>query len=221
MRQIIFLTLASLLLLGSAATAADSESYFYLGLKAGQSDYSDLIFCGECETVRSDFTQIDDTPFVYGVFAGYQWTQYFATEISYLEMGKAELSVTPREVGVPQTSTSTLDVNSRSIDTSAIGILPLGERFELFAKVGLHYYSASSESRIVGDSGSEPSLKWDDTDLSYGLGTNFKLTSQWRMGLAYEIYKATFDNETLEDDDDVDAYDYDLTTLTVSLSYRF
>jgi len=209
----------------SFSMAAGEESgFFYAGLKAGKADYGDLIFCGACDQDRSEFSKISDSPFAFGVFGGYQINTYIAAELTLIDLGSAEFHLRPSTVGPANTGPGYFETQSRSIDSSLKGILPLGDRFEVFAKLGLHYFELDAE--LVGtnlEAEEEISRSWNGTDLSYSLGAVFKMSPHWRIGMSYETYMAETEgltNDTLEEDELGD-YDYDLGMIALNLSYRF
>ena len=66
---------------------------------------------------------------------------------------------------------------------SAIGILPISDKFELFARVGYLFTSSEREltSRIDGESGGFGSAKGDSQDPVYGIGF------AWHINQVYSI----------------------------------
>ena len=66
---------------------------------------------------------------------------------------------------------------------SAIGILPLGDKFEFFGRLGYLFTSSDREltSRVDGESGTFGSAKGDSQDVVYGLGFS------WNINQVYAI----------------------------------
>jgi hypothetical protein len=66
---------------------------------------------------------------------------------------------------------------------SAIGILPLGEKFELFGRLGYLFTSAerSLTSKVDGQSGSFGAAKGDSQNPVYGVGF------AWHINQVYSI----------------------------------
>ena len=66
---------------------------------------------------------------------------------------------------------------------SAIGILPIGDKFELFGRVGYLFTSSEREltSRVDGESGTFGSAKGDSQDVVYGVGL------AWNINQVYAI----------------------------------
>ena len=82
-----------------------------------------------------------------------------------------------------------MDVEADAWTISALGILPLGDSFSLFGRVGVNIWSAdySDTSTIVGISGSE-SDDDDGTDWVYGVGAAWNFTNNLSLRGEWERY---------------------------------
>ncbi|AEY02220.1 major outer membrane protein OmpAII [Oceanimonas sp. GK1] len=104
-------TVASSLIAMALATAGMSAGVqandWYLGAGAGYADYEDI---------DRNNVDADDNAAAVSLFGGYNFNQYFGTELGFTNFGG--------------------DADTRALNLSAIGRLPLGERFSVFGEVG-------------------------------------------------------------------------------------
>jgi OmpA-OmpF porin, OOP family len=154
-------TLAALALLASPAFAAPEGSGFYVGAGIGASDLSAGGFSGN--------------DFAFKVFGGYDFMKYVGVEAAYMDGGSP--------------SDSGLDVDVTGWDLAARGILPVGERGEVFAKVGWVWWDLDA-----GYLGSD-----DGNDLMYGIGGGFRFTDQFGL-------RAEWERLDIEDTDSADLW---------------
>jgi OOP family OmpA-OmpF porin len=121
---------------------------------------------------------------------GYRFNRYFAAELSLVQLG--ELSSTARgelDFGTGFVPTSiTLAFSAGGPLISAIGVLPINDRFELFGRVGYLFTSAERElrSRIDGENGGFGSAKGDSQDVVYGAGAAFHFNQIYSLRLEYQ-----------------------------------
>jgi len=141
-------TLAALALLASPAWAATDGSGFYVGAGIGASDVSSGGFSGN--------------DFAFKVFGGYDFMRYFGVEAAYMDGGS------PSDHG--------FSVDLTGWDLAVRGILPIGDRGEVFAKVGWVWWDADFEG-FGSDSGD---------DLLYGVGGGYRFTDQFGLRAEWE-----------------------------------
>lgn len=115
------------------ATDAVAEGQLYVGLGAGVAE------------VSFDYG-LNDRDTALQVFVGYALNRYVAAEIGYLDAGTAE-----------QRFGASLD--TRGVVASALGILPLGDQWSLFARVG-----------VLGWQWEAAGIEHEGADFTYGLG---------------------------------------------------
>jgi OOP family OmpA-OmpF porin len=154
-------------LAGCAGTATAGD--FFVGAGAGRSQVRfDAV---------SDFRGTDTS---FRVFGGYEFMRYLAVEAAYADGGSPDDEV----VGLD------FQVNSDVVSAAVLGILPLGERFSLFARVGYAYYDFEFSARglrPVDESGEK---------LLYGLGAEMGIGDHFRIRAEYErleIYEGSAD----------------------------
>ena len=170
---------ASLLVAGAALTMAAgaqaqssmSSIYVpgsgYVGLTAGQSDYSLENGIGVFGSDQGDTS--------YGVKAGGYFNNNFGMEIGYTDFGTVN-----RSGG---------NTNADGINISLIGKMPLNPSINLLGKIGTTY----SRTEVTADpasgiaSGSENGF-----GLSYGLGVEYAFNPKWSTVLQYESHEMNF-----------------------------
>ena len=140
---------ASLLALLAGASAfganAPDDKGFYAGAGVGQSFVDEAGY--------------DDEDTAFSVFGGYQFNRYFAVEGAYTDFGKIE----------PEALGSDLEADAASI--TAVGIVPITDKFSAYAKAGFSRWNLDTELPAVtgtqDDSGTDP---------TYGLGVQYNIT---------------------------------------------
>jgi hypothetical protein len=138
------------------------------------------------EVDTSDFDE-DDTGVKF--FGGYNFVKYFGVEAAYADLGKAE------ESGA--------SIETTSLSAFAVGTLPVGKRFELFAKGGVYRWDAE----IIENGQAED----DDVETAYGLGAKLKLGDKAAIRLEYEIFEIEFEG----------AADLDVDIISAGFEWRF
>lgn len=144
--------------LGAAAFGANAQdSGFYAGAGAGQSFVDEGAY--------------DDEDTAFSVFGGYQVNRYFGVEAGYADFGKIE----------PDVAGPALEGDSAYL--TAVGTLPVGENFSLYAKAGLHRWNVDADLPVLGgddDSGSDP---------TYGVGAQYRFTEHVALRGEYSRFE--------------------------------
>ncbi len=166
--------LAAALLASPLAMAAE-DGGFYVGAGMGSFgiDYR--------ETENSvDFTfKGDDTAFK--LFGGYNFNRYIGTELEYFDGGTIDQSY---DLG--KGTTLDVDIDVTGFNLSVVGVAPIGERFTVFAKLGMVFWDVdftedySGAITVYNDSGE---------DLSWGLGAGFDFTEQFGARVEYQAFE--------------------------------
>jgi OmpA-OmpF porin, OOP family len=144
------------LALAAPAGVAAQEGGAYLGGALGQTRFTEWCDPGT--------TACDDKDSGWKVFGGYRFNRYFALEGSYINWGEVTASVGTVNVAAEQ----------RSFGLAALGSLQLGPRFSVFGKVGM--LNTEQETRSPART-----VQRDETELHYGVGASYSLTSNWAV----------------------------------------
>jgi OOP family OmpA-OmpF porin len=204
-KPLLLLTLSAAL---GAMSAQAADTGFYVGGSAGQaevSDFSGADLDAELATLGiTSSSSTDDTDTGWKLFAGYRLMKYLAVEGAYTNFGEATAHsiITSPVSGVVDT---TLEAEAWTV--SALGILPLGDKFSLFGRLGVNFWNADISA--VGTGGGAAAAVSDDddgTDMVYGVGAAYSITKNLSVRGEWERYDF--------DDGDVDL-------LSAGISWNF
>lgn len=134
----------------------------------------------------------EDTDIGYQATFGYRFHRYFAAELGLAQYGslvsqaRADIDFDDGEGFVPTTVKLTYSAGGPVF--SAIGILPLHEKFELFARLGYLFSSSQNEfaARIDGQNAGTGSLKGNSQDPVYGVGFAFHINQVYSIRGEYQ-----------------------------------
>ncbi len=130
-------------------------------------------------------TSTENTDLGYQAIFGYRFIRYFAAEIGLAQFGELKSTAkTEMDFGQGFVPTSlSFTFSSGGPMFSAIGILPIGEKFEVFGRLGYLFASAEREltSRVDGQSGRFGSVDGNSDIPVYGIGF------AWNINQIYSI----------------------------------
>ena len=132
-------------------------------------------------------TGTENTDLGYQALFGYRFHRYFSAELGLAQFGqlkstaKADVDFGDGNGFVPSSIALTFTAGGPML--SAIGILPFGEKFELFGRLGYLFTSSerSLSSKVNGQTGSFGSAKGDSQNPVYGIGF------AWHINQVYSI----------------------------------
>lgn len=200
------LPLALFTALGVGAAQAQ-DTGFYVGGSLGRSDFQDFngrdIDRGMASLGLTSQTSTDDTDTGWKLFVGYQIMPYFAVEGAYTDFGDATARsfISAPPAVAPLTVHTNVEATAWTL--SALGMLPLGNNFTPFVRLGVNMWDTdvSSSAGAFVASGSS-----DGTDWVYGIGAMYRFTPNLSARAEWERY-------------DFDRDDVDL--LSAGISWHF
>jgi len=141
------------------------DNGIYLGAGVGQSGVE---FDDNFQGTNLDF---DASATAYKVIAGWRFLDWLSIEANYVDLGSGDDRVAGQRI----------ETDIDGVSLSALGFLPIGP-VDLFARVGAIDWSADLSAPGIGISGSD-----DGTDLTYGVGAQFRV---WSLSLRaeYEVF---------------------------------
>lgn len=170
------------------------NGHFYLGARAGWVAYQDA-----CDTSASD---CDNDTFGYGLYAGYQFNDWFALEAGVTDYGEPSATY-------PLSS----DINGQSVSADIYGAelaaklsYRLSSRWALFTRLGASYQDIDKTSDWQGESSSQ---EWN-TMISAGV--DYRLSQRWSLRGEYQFIDGLGDS-TVEQ--------ADLHFTSIGLTYHF
>jgi OmpA-OmpF porin, OOP family len=153
--------------------SAQALAQLYVGFSVGQTNFGDDI-----DETLVDVGTVDSSDNGFKAFGGYRFNKYVAAELEYFKLGEATYSGT---FGGATVTGGKLRLSGYNL--SAVGILPLSERFSGFAKLGIFLWEAKA-SETTG--GVPTEAKEDGNDLSFGLGASYDFTNNLAARLEWQ-----------------------------------
>ncbi len=183
----LLVSLASLALPARAdePTARKPPGKFYVGIEAGQST-SDVAVSGIFTGPDVDSRNGRSTG--YKIRFGYQFIRYVAVEVGYLDFGSVDINGVEYTCASSQPPPCTYNINSKLHGPllSGVGTLPMGERWELVARIG--WLNASGITTIEDPDVPSSRQRLSDGNIGFnlGIGLRCKITDQLDAELNWE-----------------------------------
>ena len=195
-------TLAALAGALSPKAVADDAGW-YIGFNAGQSRAKiddrriadDLLIDGFTTTSIGD----ENRHFAFKAFGGYEFNRYFALESGYFDLGRFGF----RADTLPPGSLHG-DIKIKGANFDAVGSIPMGDKFSLFARAGLNY--ANSRDSFVGTGAVtvlDPSPRRWAANYKFGFGAQYDFTRSVGMRIEAERYRV---DDAVGNKGDIDLY---------------
>lgn len=165
--------LLAALLAGCASMAQAAEPGLYLGAGIGQAGIE--VEGNDPDTGEVNF---DGNDVGYKIYGGFRFVDWFGVEAAWNDFGKADDSTDV--AGVPIET----EFETDGFDVNLVGMIPVGERFDIFGKVG--YFMWDAEGRSTAFPGG--SVKTDGEDLTYGVGLQGFLLPNFGLRAEYQVY---------------------------------
>jgi hypothetical protein len=172
--------------------------------------------------VGDNVSSIDKDNPGYGFVAGYRLNTHLAVEGGYMDLGKFRYQVRSQGGFINADDPTTLDPgvlflsansNTAGFALSALGILPLNYRWELYARAGVLFASNEITLFLTDGNVSVPDTgNGSSTDLLAGAGAGFTFAEIYTLRAEYQ---RVFD----AGDDTVGEGDQDLATVGVTVRF--
>lgn len=193
----------------------------YGGLLVGNSKYSvdaaeeeaDLLgfVLDTGAPTRNLSTSTEDSDIGYTASFGYRFNRYIAAELGLAQFGEAASNVRGEidqgDGFVPVNVKISFAVGGPLF--SVVGILPLGDKFELYGRAGMLFASAERElsARVDGQNAGIGSAKGDSTEVVYGAGL------AWHINQIYSVRLEQQRISSVGQEDRTGTEDLDYTAL--------
>jgi OOP family OmpA-OmpF porin len=170
-------------LLGASTAVAGDDGLYLLGEvgritgNGGQS----LLDHGLTAAGAVGFSSSVNAPTLYKLQAGYQINRNWAVEGGYLGADNAHYSAAGGSLRRAVTGTASIN----GWDLTAVGILPVSDKFSLLGKIGIADMQEKATTQRAGVSSSTSSTK---TDLTYGIDAKYDFTDTIFMRVGLDSY---------------------------------
>jgi len=132
----------------------------------------------------------DDKDLGYQAAFGYRFNRYLAAEFELVQYGELNTGARANaDLGDGFVPVSIdLNFHTGGPQIAVLGILPIGEKFELFAKAGVLFASSEREFvvKVEGDTSSFGSVKGDSTNGVFGVGGSWNINQMYSIRAQYE-----------------------------------
>ena len=222
--------IAFIVLAGSvgAGTARAAQTGIYAGVsfamaekdstRSAFQDEAVLVYDAFGFTPTSTTASLDPKDSAYGFVVGWRLTEHIALEGGYMDLGT--VAYKDRSTGLfantppPENWAQNIETTTSGIALSALGILPLTYRWEMYVRGGA-LIANSEESVFITDGVNSQKLRATQSsfDLFAGAGVSFSLAEIYNIRLEYgRVFDAG-------DDKVLDEADVDMATLNVTVSF--
>lgn len=111
--------------------ASEFNPGIYLGVQAGLGESN----WKNGKSGYNDFKVSDDTGLAVRIFAGYDFTKYWAAEVGYTYFGS--------KTKIKNATTTLSDISTQAFDLVGKGKIPVVDRFDVYGKAGIGYVVSS------------------------------------------------------------------------------
>lgn len=218
-------------LVGALATVASAPSAqaaqvgFYIGGQYGQTEKDTVVadfdaFAAQIYnnfgfTVASGSSSMDDSFNGYGFYGGYRFTPHFAVEGGYFNLGsfKYRSRVNGTIGGLPSAGAFNYDGETSGLTVSALGVLPLSYRWEVYGRGGALFASNTASVYYADVQGpARTQFSENSVDLFAGIGASLNF---------FEIYDLHLEFQRVFDAGDKAIGEGDADTISIGISVVF
>jgi opacity protein-like surface antigen len=146
---------------------------------------------------------LDDWRMMSALQLGYRFTPHLAAEAGYYDLGKATY-----HGHFPDGSVADEDIKATGWGLSALGLLPLANRFSGFLRLGMIDAKVEQSAAIAGLAGSATQWK-----RMYGVGGLYDLNDAFTIRAEYQRFSRLGDRDKTGE--------IDVTAFSLGLMYRF
>jgi len=222
--------IAFIVLAGSvgAGTARAAQLGIYAGVSYAMVDKASMSSAYENEAVgiygafgfvpQTSSTSLDTKDSAYGFVVGWRLTEHIALEGGYMNLGT--VAYKDRSTGLfantppPENWAQNIETSTSGIALSALGILPLSYRWEVYGRAGVLIANSEERVFITDNISSQTASRTQSTfELFAGAGVSFSLAEIYNIRLEYGRVFDAGDAKV------VDEADVDMATLNVSVSF--
>jgi OOP family OmpA-OmpF porin len=222
------IALGSLGIAMAAPATAEVQPGWYIGVSPGQSSFDiskdeldDVIvsaYASAGAPLISGSSTFDDSDTSWSIFGGYRFNPFIAVEAGYVDLGNAPYrssgNVNPPGPVASTPASANIDFSSTGITIAAVGSLPLGEMFDLHARLGLLFADTEIDlSTAIGTGRASDTLSSSSEDALYGIGAALHVGASWTLSVDWQRFVDVGDEE--------ETGEGDIDLLSLAAAYRF
>lgn len=193
----------------SSAFAAD-DTFWYAGGNIGQSRAK--IDDARISPLLPGATISDDNKGnAFKLFGGYQFNRNFALEGGYFNLGEFGYTATTAAPALAATLNGKIKLQGLNLD--AVGMLPMGDKFSVFGRVGMQYAQAKDTFTSSGAAPTPANPNPSKNALNYKVGVGAQYDFNRSLGMRIEAERYRID-DALNNKGDINMY-------SLGLVYRF
>jgi hypothetical protein len=209
-----------------ASAAQAAEAGFYVGGYYGETRreanlalfdaYGQFIYDAIGFTSSQTTSKLDKKDSAYGFIAGYRLTPHIAFEGGYVNLGSLPYRAVSQGNFADGAASVNLNVDSETsgIALSALGVLPIGFTWELYARGGVLFSTSKLKTFVTDGLGSaRDEVSETDTDLLAGVGVSRAFLEIYSLRLEYQRVFAAGKDSSLGGDD------IDMVALGVTVAF--
>jgi OOP family OmpA-OmpF porin len=180
-----------------ASEPARAEAGWYIGLTLGASNANITQDVVPVTGATSSVFLTDSRDPGVKVFAAYRFNRYFAVEGGFAWLGEFQATT---QVTAPTAGALNADIRVIGLYIDAVPMLPVGDRFAVFAKVGALLSETRTTRSTFGTvtTAANANASIDQPNWSYGLGVQYDLAKNVTLRFVWERYIKLGDANTGE-----------------------
>jgi len=213
--------------LGFAGTASAADEGWYIVGFAGEAGAQNInqgdldqnvadVFGSVGLTIVDATSTLDDSDTGFGLAGGYQVNRNFAAELAYVDLGETSYAANGTATDGVGTFDAGLGIEQSASGPvfSILGIVPIGERFSVFGRLGLALMSVDADVSVSidGESASD-SASTDRSNMVYGIGGEFSFGERFGVRLGWDRYAEVGSDDL--------AGEVDIDLISLGLRYNF
>ncbi len=213
--------------LGFAGTASAAEEGWYIVGFAGEASAQNInqgeldqntadVFGSVGLTIVDATSTLDDSDTAFGLAGGYQVNPNFAAELAWVDLGDISYAANGTVTDGVDTFDAGLGIDQSTSGPvlSFLGIVPIGERFSVFGRLGIALMSVDADATVSvdGESASD-GVSTDRSNLMYGIGGEFSLNRAFGVRLGWDRYAEVGSEDQ--------AGEVDIDVISLGLRYNF
>lgn len=202
-------------------TAGAAESGFYIGATVGQSqmdvskDDLDWLVTEILPVVEGE-SSLDDSDTAFSGLVGYRFGKHIAVEAAYVDLGETRY----RASGLLDTGDGfidadlDLDIGATGPALSVLGLLPVGQNWDLYARLGVFFADVEAGVSLTdGFESASESVSDSGEEFFYGVGAAYNFAQRFAVRAEFTQYKDVGNEESVGE--------ADVNLLSLGVTYTF